>query len=157
MAARGSWASSPASRATMQANRGRDTGPELALRRAVHRRGLRYFVNRRPLPHLRRTADLVFPTLKVAVFLDGCFWHGCPLHHNYSKANAAFWASKVEQNRARDAETNALLRERGWRVVRIWEHVPVDDAADLVSEAVTLARKLNVTTGEAEADSRTRR
>ncbi|MBC9819730.1 very short patch repair endonuclease [Terrabacter sp. MAHUQ-38] len=142
MAARESWASSPAARSTMQANRGRDTGPELALRRAVHGRGLRYFVNRRPLPRLRRTADLVFPTLKLAVFLDGCFWHGCPLHHNYSKANAGFWAKKVQQNRERDAETNALLIEQGWKVLRIWEHVPVTEAADLVCEEVQSARSI---------------
>lgn len=142
MKSRESWASSPAARATMQANRGRDTGPELALRRAVHGRGLRYFVNRRPLPRLRRTADLVFPSLKVAVFVDGCFWHGCPLHHNYSKTNVGFWADKVQQNRARDAETNALLTEQGWEVLRIWEHMPINDAADLVCEVVRTARKI---------------
>src|SRR5829696_7027401 len=108
MAERNSWASTPAVRATMRANRGRDTGPELALRRALHARGLRYFVNRRPVSSLRRTADLVFPRVKVAVFVDGCFWHGCPKHHTPAKTNSDFWANKVERNRERDAETGRL-------------------------------------------------
>lgn len=131
-----SWASSPAARATMQGNRGRDTAPELALRRAVHARGLRFFVGRRPIRSLRRTADMLFPRLKLAVFLDGCFWHGCPEHHVQAKANADFWAQKVKQNRERDGETDRLLTEAGWTVLRIWEHVPAEDGADLVEEAV---------------------
>jgi DNA mismatch endonuclease (patch repair protein) len=73
-----SWASSDGVRASMRANRGRDTNPEVALRSAVHALGLRYRVAWRPIKGLRRTADLVFPTERVAVFLDGCFWHGCP-------------------------------------------------------------------------------
>lgn len=124
----------------MRGNRGRDTGPELALRRAVHGRGLRYFVNRRPLKDVRRTADLVFPAARVAVFVDGCFWHGCPDHHVAAKANADFWAEKVKQNRARDGETDRLLAEAGWATLRIWEHVPIDVAADLVVETVNRRR-----------------
>lgn len=120
----------------MRANRGRDTGPELAIRRALHARGLRYFVNRRPLPELRRTADLVFPRRKVAVFVDGCFWHGCPTHHTKARANAQFWAEKVETNMARDADTNTALEQRGWTVVRIWEHEAVDVAIARVVEAL---------------------
>src|SRR5690348_16964701 len=106
----------------MRANRGRDTGPELALRRALHSRGLRYFVNRRPVKTIRRTADIVFPGARVAVFVDGCFWHGCPDHHTAAKANADFWAAKVLGNRARDAETDRLLTDSGWTVLRVWEH-----------------------------------
>ena len=136
-----SWASSPAVRATMRGNRGRDTGPELALRRVLHARGLRYFVNRRPEAAIRRTADVVFPKAHVAVFVDGCFWHGCPQHHVAAKANAEFWAQKVARNRERDAETDLLLMERGWRVVRIWEHVSADVAADLVENAVAQGRR----------------
>ena len=139
MAERESWASTPAARATMQANRGRDTGPELALRRAIHARGLRYFVNRRPEKTIRRTADIVFPRARVAVFVDGCFWHGCPEHHTVARANAQFWADKVAKNRARDAETDELLVARGWTVLRVWEHVPVDDAAAAVVTAVRRA------------------
>lgn len=85
----------------MQSNKSRDTKPELALRSAVHSMGLRYRVDARPLKALRRRADLVFPRAKVAVFLDGCFWHGCPVHHTVAAANASFWAEKVSTNRAR--------------------------------------------------------
>lgn len=139
MAERTSWASSAAAQATMRANRGRDTGPELALRRAVHARGLRYYVNRRPVRGIRRTADLVFPRARLAVFVDGCFWHGCPVHHTVAKTNADFWVKKVSRNRERDAETNRLLADEGWTVLRIWEHVPVQEAADRVAEAVRVA------------------
>jgi DNA mismatch endonuclease (patch repair protein) len=122
-----SWASSPASRAVMRANRGRDTRPELALRSAVHALGLRYRVNARPISTIRRTADLVFTKARVAVFLDGCFWHGCENHYRPAKgATAEFWDAKVRENRRRDAETDERLRQVGWQVVRVWEH---DDPA----------------------------
>lgn len=134
--ARDSWASSPGVRRGMQANKGRDTKPELALRRELHRRGLRYFVSRRPIPELRRTADLVFPRARVAVFVDGCFWHGCPEHHTVAKTNASFWAEKLRANRARDAETTQRLEEAGWRVLRFWEHEDVAACADQVQRAV---------------------
>lgn len=120
----------------MQGNRGRDTKPELALRRILHSRGLRYFVNRRPLRSLRRTADLVFPGARVAVFVDGCFWHGCPEHHSLARTNSEYWAAKVIGNQTRDADTDERLREAGWLVVRVWEHVPPVDAADEVEQAV---------------------
>jgi DNA mismatch endonuclease (patch repair protein) len=136
VAERRSWASSPGVRASMLANRGRDTGPELALRRAVHARGLRYFVNRRPIKSVRRTADMVFPAAKVAVFLDGCFWHGCPEHHTVARTNAVFWAEKVRRTLERDDETNALLIEAGWIVVRCWEHDDPGLAAVQVDDAV---------------------
>lgn len=139
MAERASWASSAAARATMQGNRGRDTRPELAIRRALHARGRRYFVNRRPVPSIRRTADLVFPTARLAVFVDGCFWHGCPQHHTVAKTNADFWAEKVRGNRERDEETGRMLAEHGWTVLRLWEHVPVDDAVAQVERALALA------------------
>lgn len=140
-----SWASSDNARATMRANRGRDTLPELALRRALHARGLRYFVNRPPLPGLRRTADIVFPTARVAVFVDGCFWHGCPEHHTKAKANATFWAAKVADNRARDADTNAALAAAGWTPLRIWEHTPLEDA---VAQVVAAIRVADTTAGQ---------
>jgi DNA mismatch endonuclease (patch repair protein) len=119
---RSSWASSPGTRASMRANKSRDTKPELALRRTVHARGMRYRVGIRPVATLRRTADLVFTKVRVAVFLDGCFWHGCPQHHSASKTNPTFWANKVRKNRERDIETDRLLAEHGWTVIRIWEH-----------------------------------
>ncbi|MTK05414.1 very short patch repair endonuclease [Micromonospora sp. CP22] len=124
----------------MQANTGRDTKPELALRRAVHALGLRYYVNRRPIKTVRRTADLVFPKLKLAVFLDGCFWHGCPEHHTVARTNAEFWAQKVATNRRRDADTNERLKADGWTVVRIWEHEATAVAAARVAAAVTAIR-----------------
>ncbi len=132
-------ASSPGVRRSMKANRGRDTKPELALRRAVHALGLRYRVSIRPLPGVRRTADLVFTRAKVAVFLDGCFWHGCPDHHTKAATNAAYWADKVEKNRARDRGTDALLEAAGWVVVRIWEHENPREAA-LKVKAIVRAR-----------------
>lgn len=131
-----SWASTPSVRRNMQANRGKDTRPEIALRRVLHARGLRYFVNKRPITSLRRTADLVFPTQRVAVFVDGCFWHGCPEHHTVAVTNADYWAEKLAENRRRDVDTNARLEEAGWLPLRIWEHVRIEEAADLVERTV---------------------
>ena len=124
-----SWASSTGVRRSMQSNRPRDTKPELRLRSAAHRLGLRYHVSARPLPHLRRTADLLFTKTKIAVFVDGCYWHGCPQHHTIAKTNAEFWADKVETNRRRDLETTALLEKEGWLVIRVWEHESMEEAA----------------------------
>jgi DNA mismatch endonuclease (patch repair protein) len=131
-----SWASSPAVRAVMRANRGRDTRPELSVRAAVHAQGLRYRVGISPLPGIRRTADLVFPKAKVAVFVDGCFWHGCPEHHRPAKQNAEFWRAKIEGNAARDADTNKRLTDAGWQVIRIWEHEDAAEAAAAITEVV---------------------
>lgn len=131
-----SWASSPAVRNVMRGNKGRDTKPELALRSAVHALGLRYRVGLRPVPQVRRTADLVFTRAKIAIFLDGCFWHGCPEHHRPAKVNSEFWTDKITGNMARDADTNARLREAGWRVIRVWEHEPPADAANRIREAL---------------------
>ncbi len=124
----------------MQSNRSRDTKPELALRSAVHARGLRYRVSAKPLAGLRRTADLVFPRAKVAVFLDGCFWHGCPEHHTVASANAKFWVDKVEGNRARDRDTDGRLIDAGWVIVRVWEHEDPVDAARRIEEIVSARR-----------------
>jgi DNA mismatch endonuclease (patch repair protein) len=119
----------------MQANKGRDTKPELALRHAVHALGLRYRVAARPLPQIRRTADLVFSRVKVAVFLDGCFWHGCPVHHSVAVTNSAYWAEKARRNRERDAETDRHLIDAGWSVIRVWEHEsPVEAALRVMTE-----------------------
>lgn len=131
-----SWASTPVVRRRMQTNRRRDTGPELAVRRAVHALGLRYQVDTRPVPSLNRRADLVFTRWKVAVFVDGCFWHGCSAHHTVSRTNSEFWAMKVAVNTARDAETDRLLTEAGWTVLRLWEHEPPNEAARRVLQVV---------------------
>ncbi|MFB9474715.1 very short patch repair endonuclease [Nonomuraea salmonea] len=135
-----SWASSEAVRASMKANRSRDTRPELALRRAVHALGLRYRVASRPLPELRRTADMVFTKAKVAIFMDGCFWHGCPEHHTSAVRNSDYWAQKVARNRARDADTDQRLRRAGWVPIRIWEHED-PNAAALKIQALVRARR----------------
>lgn len=136
MVERPSQASSPGVRASMQANRPRDTRPELALRSAVHRLGLRYRVSVRPVTTLRRTADLVFPKAKVAVFLDGCFWHGCEQHHTVAATNAEYWAEKVRQNRRRDRETDLALGRAGWLVIRVWEHEDPREAALRIRDLV---------------------
>jgi len=135
-----SWASSPAVRNVMRANRPRDTKPELALRSAVHALGLRYRVNVRPIAEIRRTADLAFPKEKVAVFLDGCFWHGCPDHYRPSSRNRDFWSRKIKANQERDAETHKLLTAAGWTVIRVWEHEQPREAARRVADIV-LARR----------------
>ncbi|MHB9858559.1 very short patch repair endonuclease [Streptomyces sp. YIM S03343] len=106
----------------MQSNKGRDTKPELALRSAVHGLGLRYLVSERPLPKVRRTADLVFTRVRLAVFMDGCYWHGCPEHHTLAATNTTFWTDKVETNRRRDRQTDQWLHDAGWEVLRVWEH-----------------------------------
>ncbi|GAB7072141.1 very short patch repair endonuclease [Mycobacterium hodleri] len=132
-----SWATSDHARRSMQGNRSRDTAPELAVRRLVHAMGLRYRVSARPLPNLRRTADLVFTRRRVAVFIDGCFWHGCPEHHRQPSANAGYWSAKIERNRARDAATDATLADAGWTVLRFWAHQPPTEVAAAVGAAVT--------------------
>jgi DNA mismatch endonuclease (patch repair protein) len=133
---RESWASSPRVRASMRSNRPRDTRPELALRKAMHRLGLRYRVSARPLPGIHRTADVVFVRAKVAVFLDGCFWHGCPEHHTVAITNADYWAEKVRHNRQRDIETDEILSSSGWQVIRVWEHEDTTAAAERIATAV---------------------
>ncbi|UED84774.1 very short patch repair endonuclease [Streptomyces profundus] len=136
----GSWATSPASRAVMAGNKGRDTKPERLLRSALHRKGMRYRVSVRPVADLRRTADVVFTKVKVAVFVDGCYWHGCPEHYRPATKRAEFWQEKIAGNQARDGETTAALEECGWKVIRFWEHEDPLEAAEIVNEAVKARR-----------------
>jgi DNA mismatch endonuclease (patch repair protein) len=123
----------------MQRQGQRDTKPELALRRELHRRGRRFFVDRAPLKGLRRRADLVFPRRRVAVYVDGCFWHSCPAHGTRPRNNAEWWAAKLAGNVARDRDTDTRLREAGWAVVRVWEHEEPGAAADRVDQALHAA------------------
>ncbi|MFF8031117.1 very short patch repair endonuclease [Streptomyces sp. NPDC016626] len=119
----------------------RDTAPEVAVRRILHAAGLRYRVNV-PVPGMsRRTIDIVFPKAKIAVFMDGCFWHGCPQHATSPKANAEWWRAKLDKNIARDIETTGHLTEEGWTVLRFWEHMPAEDVAATVRAAVDLWRQ----------------
>jgi len=125
----------------MQLQRERDTAPELAVRRAVWRLGLRYFVDRRPLPDLRRKADMVFPRQQVAVFVDGCFWHGCPEHGTRRHTvNGWYWPEKIARNAARDVDTDDRLRAAGWLPIRVWEHADVEQAASAIAGVVRRRR-----------------
>ncbi|MBB3668521.1 very short patch repair endonuclease [Garicola koreensis] len=118
-----SWASSEHARATMRANRSRDTRPELLVRRELHRRGRRFRVNLRPLADdRRRTVDIAFTRLKLVVHIDGCFWHGCPDHFVPPKTNPEYWKQKIARNQQRDLDTDQRLRSAGWTVLRFWEH-----------------------------------
>ena len=123
----------------MKSQRQRDTAAEVALRSHLHGRGLRFRVHY-PLPKLRRRADIAFPRLRIAVFIDGCFWHGCPEHGTWPKANADWWREKIEANRRRDADTESQLDEQGWRTIRVWEHEDPLDAAERVEAAVRTER-----------------
>lgn len=137
-----SWATTPGIRKIMQANKSRDTAPELAVRRAAHSLGLRYRVSARPIPDWRRTADMVFPRARVAVFVDGCFWHGCPQHYRAARTNAEFWLAKIQGNVLRDQETTEQLEAAGWLVLRFWSHEAPAEAAEAIQEAV-LRRQLH--------------
>lgn len=119
----------PTTSARMSRQSTRDTEPELLLRRELHRRGFRYRVDQ-PLPGMpRRRADILFTRAKVAVFVDGCFWHGCPEHKTSPVNNAAWWTAKLARNVERDRETDAHLSALGWRVLRVWEHEDMQRAA----------------------------
>ncbi|MEU2679125.1 very short patch repair endonuclease [Streptomyces sp. NPDC007107] len=133
----GSWASSAARRRNMQAIRSRDTKPELLIRRLLHAQGLRYRVAAKPLPGLRRTADIVFRPAKLAVFIDGCYWHGCPEHYVAPKTNPDYWSGKVMRNVARDRDTDQRLSDAGWTVLRFWEHESPNDCAFAIAAAVS--------------------
>jgi DNA mismatch endonuclease (patch repair protein) len=120
----------------MQRTGRRDTSCEMAVRSAVHRRGLRYRVDH-PLPMLRRRrADMLFPRARVAVFVDGCFWHGCPEHASAPRSNGAWWRRKLEANVARDRDTDRVLSEAGWVVLRFWEHEEPEAAAVRIEREV---------------------
>jgi DNA mismatch endonuclease, patch repair protein len=120
----------------MTLTRRRDTPAELRLRSALHRRGLRFRVDYAPLAGSRRRADVVFTRAKVAVFVDGCFWHGCPIHGTSPKANAKWWKDKIKANMTRDRDTDRVLADNGWRVVRVWEHEDLEVAVSQVIDAL---------------------
>lgn len=119
----------------MRSNRGRDTAPELAVRRRLHQAGLRYRVDYSPLGG-RRRADVVFTRQRIAVFIDGCFWHGCPVHATQPKANADYWGPKLSRNIQRDRETRSMLEAAGWTVLQFWEHEDPQVVAGAICAAV---------------------
>jgi DNA mismatch endonuclease (patch repair protein) len=129
--------SSAAVRRTMQGNRGTGTKPETALRSALHAAGLRFRKDYRlDLGRVKARPDIVFTKAKVAVFVDGCYWHSCPEHGTVPVRNPEYWTPKLARNVERDREQDAALRDAGWTVVRIWEHVPVAEAVEVVSRTV---------------------
>jgi len=123
----------------MRANRKSNTGPELRLRSLLHRRGLRFRVNREVvIPGLRVRPDVVFVGRRVAVFVDGCFWHSCRWHGTRPRVNTHYWLPKLARVKARDRRVRTLLTSAGWKVVRLWEHLSVEHSADLVRRALVL-------------------
>lgn len=130
--------SSPAASAVMRGNRKRDTKPELAIRQLLHKRGLRYRVNYRiKLDRLSVRPDVVFTRKRVAVFIDGCFWHGCPMHGSSPRVNTGYWVPKLERNKARDQTVTHALGMNGWIVVRIWEHTDPLAAVEEIMESLS--------------------
>lgn len=135
-------ASSPSVRSRMSQQQRRDTQPELSVRRILHSRGVRYRVNAVPEPGMRCKADLAWRGLRLAVFIDGCFWHGCPEHATRPKANEAWWAEKLDGNMLRDRRTDRELTHRGWTVLRFWEHEDPSSVADVICAALTELRAI---------------
>ena len=123
--------------AIMRGNTRRNTKPELALRKLVHARGLRYRIDTKP-SGIRYAADLIFTPSRVAVFVDGCFWHACDDHWTAPKTRERFWRDKARENRLRDRKASAAYRARGWMVLRVWEHDhgKFEAFADRISKAV---------------------
>ncbi len=113
----------------------RDNSRERSLRKELHRRGLRFRLHRK-VEGSRRTIDIAFTGAKIAVFVDGCFWHGCPEHGTWPKNNADWWRAKIETNIRRDRDTNRRLAEAGWCVVRVWEHEDITVAADRIEQEI---------------------
>lgn len=140
MSANESWASSPGRRRNMQANRSRDTTPELAVRSLLHARGFRFRVHYPPVAGVHRRADIVFTRLKLAVFIDGCFWHGCPVHSHPVSINSGYWTPKLARNYERDRDTDVILAEQGWSSVRFWEHEKPSSVCDKIVSMVSELR-----------------
>lgn len=126
----------PGVRRRMQLQKSQGTQAELRLRKLLHRSGLRFRVHRMIVPGTRRSVDIAFGPSKVAVFVDGCFWHGCPLHYRPPASNELYWHPKIAANRARDEDTDLRLGASGWKVVRVWEHEDVAEAAERIAEVV---------------------
>lgn len=145
--------SSPETSLRMAKVRQKGTDVEIALRRELYRRGMRYRVDYDVLRKPRRVADVAFPGLKIAVFVDGCFWHGCPEHATWPKKNAVFWKQKIETNRLRDSDTNTRLLSSGWTVLRFWGHQSAIEAAETIGTTVAVA-KLKLCTSPTDAHTK---
>jgi DNA mismatch endonuclease, patch repair protein len=132
-------ASSATVRQVMIANYGGNTTPERLLRRALFKVGVRFRLDVQPVPSLRCKADIVFRAQRVCIFVDGCFWHGCPRHFKCPKTNGPWWEEKIKANRVRDVRQAKLLKKHGWKVVRVWEH---DLKPEQISSAVSRIRNI---------------
>lgn len=133
--------SSPAVTNRMSRTPRRDTPQELAVRQILHRSGLRYRIHL-PVPGMpRRSIDIAFTKHKVAIFLDGCFWHSCPNHATSPKANADWWRAKLDRNVMRDRETTEHLSASGWVVLRFWEHEVPTEVAERIRDVVMTRRQ----------------
>ena len=131
-----------AARKTMRANLSKDTAPERRLRSALFARGLRYRKHALlQADGVKVRADIVFPRQRVVVFMDGCFWHGCPEHGSTPSAHSDYWIPKLKRNKERDEEVNAALREAGWMVIRVWEHEQPVEAASRIAAVVAERRR----------------
>jgi DNA mismatch endonuclease (patch repair protein) len=124
--------SSAAVSAVMRGNRKTDTRPEIALRSALHRRGHRFRKNVRPEPDINCRVDILFRRTRLVIFVDGCFWHGCPKHGTSPRTNAVYWTPKIARNVERDRANDELLARRGWQVLRTWEHEPPTEAVSRI-------------------------
>lgn len=121
----------------MRGNRRIDTRPEVRLRSELHRRGLRFRKNHTIVTtDLRVQADIVFPRQRLVAFVDGCFWHSCPQHGTQPRSNTRYWSEKLARNIARDRRVDVALRRAGWKVIRVWEHEPAEQAAGRVAMVV---------------------
>jgi DNA mismatch endonuclease, patch repair protein len=143
---------SEATRNVMRANRSSDTGPEMALRKALHARGLRFRLRVKiNLGEMSVRPDVIFPRERIAVFVDGCFWHRCSLHRSIPVTNHEFWTSKMDANVARDQRADAALCNGGWSSLRVWEHEPPDDAAARIAATIGEARAVGKCLGSAQS------
>lgn len=138
-------ASSPDALARMKRQKGEGTKPELLIQAALEAEGLTFEVQAKVVPGVRRRADIVFREEKTAIFVDGCFWHACPVHATWPKANADWWKAKIEGNQRRDRDTDQRLADAGWKVVRIWEceaATPTTARQRIVDAGIPLAKSL---------------
>ena len=120
----------------MRATGQKDTAAEMLVRRALHGMGLRYRLHLAPLPNLHRKADIIFRSRRIAVMIDGCFWHGCPLHGSQPKTNSSFWHNKIKTNQRRDRDTDRKITKAGWKIIRVWEHEDPSIAAERIAQIV---------------------
>lgn len=129
----------------MRRVRRRDTTPEIAIRRELHRRGLRFRIDYK-IPAVRTRPDIAFVGRRTAIFVDGCFWHGCPEHGTLPKSNRAWWAEKLQANQERDRRSDRALADLGWKVLRFWEHDSASGVADMVEESLKPPADNRITT-----------